>query len=99
MDIAQSKNVKYKGMRMFTGIVQGIGIVLSITKKKDFHTISIKLPAELTNNPLVIGGSIAVNGCCLTITSFNNNGIVTFDIIKETLFVTNLDELQKKQFS
>ena len=40
------------------------------------------------------GASIAVNGCCLTVVNFNQDS-VTFEVMKETLRVTNLSNLQK----
>ena len=48
---------------MFTGIVQGTGIVVAIEEKETIHTLTIEIPN--TDN-LAIGASVAVDGACLT---------------------------------
>ncbi len=77
---------------MFTGIVQGTAEVLSIEEKTNFRTHVIKLPAELLPG-LELGASVSHNGCCLTVTEVDGDR-VSFDLIKETLRITNLGELQ-----
>lgn len=77
---------------MFTGIVQGVGLVADIIKKENFQTHIIELTPDLLEN-LQIGASIAHNGCCLTVTEINNN-LVSFDLMQETLKVTNLGDLK-----
>ncbi len=72
---------------MFTGIVQGQAEVLSLTKRDQFMTLKVSLPTHTEN--LAVGASIAINGTCLTIAEFEGNK-VQFDLIKETLNVTNL---------
>lgn len=76
---------------MFTGIVQGKGLVVAIEDKGDFRTHIIELPEALISN-LETGASIANNGCCLTVTKIEGNHI-SFDLVKETLRLTNLGEL------
>ncbi|QAV24468.1 riboflavin synthase subunit alpha [Proteus hauseri] len=76
---------------MFTGIVQGKGRVISIEDKGDFRTHIIELPEALVQN-LETGASVANNGCCLTATKIEGNQ-VSFDLVKETLRLTNLGEL------
>lgn len=76
---------------MFTGIVQGTAIVHSITRKDDFMQLTVKLPEERCDN-LQLGASIALNGTCLTVTAFEGQN-VSFDLIVETLKVTNLGNL------
>ena len=76
---------------MFTGIVQEIGIISA--KEKTNSGVSIEVDVEPTFlKNLEIGASIAVNGVCLTVTKFNENS-VAFDVIPETLRVTNLEEI------
>ncbi|MCV2508635.1 MAG: riboflavin synthase subunit alpha [Candidatus Lightella neohaematopini] len=77
---------------MFTGIVQSSAPVICINKKDNFLTLSIKLTKHLLSD-LMIGASISINGCCLTVTVINNN-IISFDIIQETLYCTNLKFLK-----
>ena len=77
---------------MFTGIVQGKGRVIAIEDKGDFRTHIIELPKELVGN-LETGASVANNGCCLTVTKIEGTHI-SFDLVKETLRLTNLGELK-----
>jgi riboflavin synthase len=51
----------YTPLPMFTGIVQGLGTLRSLTRE----TAEISAPAELLAG-LVPGASVAVNGVCLT---------------------------------
>ena len=73
---------------MFTGIVKGLFPVERIERLDEFLSLTIKLTPSLCAG-LEIGASIAVNGVCLTVTSIDND-LVTFDVMKETLRVTNL---------
>jgi len=76
---------------MFTGLVQATGKV---------HFLEV-LASGATRlalaSPLLagaeLGASIAVNGCCLTVTSVQGD-VATFDLLAETLRLTNLGELQ-----
>jgi len=76
---------------MFTGIVNAIATVVSIRKKKKFHSYTVKLPFILLKN-LKIGDSIAHNGCCLTVKVIDNS-YIECDVIEETLKSTNLGML------
>ncbi|WMY97632.1 MAG: riboflavin synthase subunit alpha [Arsenophonus sp.] len=77
---------------MFTGIIQGIGKVIDYKKKSYFLNYTIEFPNFLLEK-LKIGYSVSNNGCCLTVTFIQNNQ-VTFDIIKETIKMTNLANLK-----
>lgn len=77
---------------MFTGIVQGTAEVLSVDEKPNFRTHVIRMPAALLPG-LELGASVAHNGCCLTVTAVDGDQ-VSFDLIKETLRLTNLGEIQ-----
>ena len=72
---------------MFTGIVQGTGSVQSI-QGDAVVTVEIQIPST---EGLEIGGSVAIDGVCLTATSVGST--VTFDIIPETLQRTTLRTL------
>ncbi len=76
---------------MFTGIVQGLANVRALQKDQDFMRLRLGLPQGATNQ-LQIGASIAVNGTCLTVTEFADDE-VQFDLIQETLRVTNLGQI------
>lgn len=77
---------------MFTGIIQAIASITAIDEKLNFRTHLIILPNKLLLG-LQVGASVSHNGCCLTVTVINGN-LVSFDIMKETLSLTNLGMLQ-----
>lgn len=75
---------------MFTGLVQAVGEIKAIDKKPQGGCIlTIKSPL-LQNSTL--GESIAVNGCCLTVSEFKNDE-AKFVLLEETLRLTNLGDL------
>ena len=76
---------------MFTGLVQATGKVISIESPASGVTRLTLESALLSSAEL--GASIAVNGCCLTVTSVSGNR-ASFDLLAETLRLTNLGELQ-----
>lgn len=77
---------------MFTGIVQGTAEVLAIEEKPNFRTHIVRLPAEMLPG-LELGASVSHNGCCLTVTEVQGDR-VSFDLVKETLRITNLGDLK-----
>ncbi|QFT84847.1 Riboflavin synthase [Halomonas sp. THAF12] len=76
---------------MFTGIVQGMAEVVAIEEAEAFRTHVVRLPGALGEG-LEIGASVAHNGVCLTVTAIDGER-VSFDLMRETLRVTNLGEL------
>jgi len=68
---------------VFTGIIEEVGRVASAQPN------SLTISASQALCGMEAGGSIAVNGVCLTITSFNT-GSLSVDIMPETLMRTNL---------
>lgn len=78
---------------MFTGIVQ------SATVRALDHldnggarlTLALAFAADLE-----LGESVAVNGCCLTVAELSATS-ADFDLLQETLRVTNLGDLKKDQ--
>lgn len=77
---------------MFTGIVQGTAPIVEVTERANFRTHVMKFTPELLVG-LETGASVAHNGCCLTVTKIDGE-YVSFDLIKETLRLTNLGELK-----
>ena len=75
---------------MFTGIVQGIAPIIEIRRAPDLLTLTIRLPSP--QPPISIGASISLNGVCLTVVAFKDLDI-TFNVIQQTLSVTNLSEI------
>ena len=78
---------------MFTGIVEAKGLISKKIPSMEGQRLQIKVP-EGFNKDLKEGASVAVNGVCLTVTEYSNDQI-SFDVIKETLRVTNLGDLNK----
>ena len=78
---------------MFSGIVAGLAQIVSLNKKKDTAELQIKFPHNFLQQ-IKQGGSIAINGVCLSLKNKDKNQ-ASFDLILETLTKTNLGELQK----
>ncbi|MDO6426868.1 riboflavin synthase subunit alpha [Thalassotalea sp. 1_MG-2023] len=77
---------------MFTGIVQSQAEIISADVNHGLMRLVIKGNLALINH-LQLGASIAVNGCCLTVVEFSqqqHNSVIHFDVIEETLKLTNL---------
>ncbi|WP_107774496.1 riboflavin synthase [Nocardioides sediminis] len=72
---------------MFTGIVEELGTVAAIEEQGDALRLSISAATVLEDTRL--GDSIAVNGCCLTVTDLAD-GTWTADVMAETLDKTSL---------
>ncbi|PHM29118.1 riboflavin synthase subunit alpha [Xenorhabdus budapestensis] len=77
---------------MFTGIVQVKAPIVAIEEKIHFRTHVVKFPAELLSE-IETGASVSHNGCCLTVTKIDGD-LISFDLMKETLRLTNLGELK-----
>jgi riboflavin synthase len=75
---------------MFTGLVEETGELIALEKSTD--GARLKLRASVVSQDARIGDSIAVNGCCLTVTA-NNRDELAFDLLAETLNRTNLGSL------
>jgi len=75
---------------MFTGLVIETGELLSLERTGESARLALRAPA--TGPGAQIGDSIAVNGCCLTVTTRTDDRL-TFDLLAETLRLTNLGDL------
>ena len=76
---------------MFTGIVEEAGTVERI--KPAVKSIALTVRATVTGRGLKLGGSLAVNGCCLTavkVTTCGKFKLAQFDLLQETWRRTNL---------
>ena len=74
---------------MFTGLVEILGSVTSTKSTGNGIRLAMKPTAEFE---VALGDSVAINGVCLTVTTFN--GEISFDVSPETLKSTNLGELK-----
>ncbi|WP_448549939.1 riboflavin synthase subunit alpha [Thalassotalea fusca] len=80
---------------MFTGIVQTQANVISVNNRNNFSQIVVAVNTSWAG-ALSLGASIAINGVCLTVVRYEpqqEETFITFDVIDETLAVTNLCEL------
>ena len=75
---------------MFTGIIEETGSVVAFTQGGDAWKLQIAATVALAD--VALGDSIAVNGCCLTVTRFDT-GHVYFDVLEETRRLTNFTTL------
>ena len=75
---------------MFTGIIEGTGRIKSVKKQPDGMQIEVETHFDLERSN--VGESIAVNGCCLTITSRLGTSFWA-DVSAETLEKTTLGNL------
>ena len=76
---------------MFTGIVQEAGVVKAVTPRGKGWSLEVE--AGGVAKDAKIGDSIAVNGCCLTVTAVKGSRL-TFDLLDETRSKTNLNAAQ-----
>jgi riboflavin synthase len=80
---------------MFTGIIQEVGTVNSITRGVSGAVLGIR--AQRVYTDAAVSDSIAVCGVCLTVTK-KENGILYFDVVSSTLALSNLAKLKKGDF-
>ncbi|MCX6889399.1 MAG: riboflavin synthase [Verrucomicrobia bacterium] len=76
---------------MFTGLVQGAAKVVAIApREKDGARLTLAHPLLSSAKP---GDSISTNGCCLTVVDPQGQQ-ASFDLLAETLRLTNLGDLR-----
>lgn len=76
---------------MFTGIIAEQGRVLSVERDGD-ASATVRLHAPGSTDGLALGGSIAVNGVCLTATAIEGRDF-SVDVMGETLVRSTIGEL------
>jgi riboflavin synthase len=79
---------------MFTGLIEEVGSVTGVGASKNGN--QLKIAAPRIAKKIRRGDSLAVNGCCLTLSSHRGDELV-FDLLEETIARTNLKDLQRKQ--
>jgi riboflavin synthase len=75
---------------MFTGIIEETGKIVAFTSGPDAWKLRIAAKAALAD--VALGDSIAVNGCCLTVTHFDEAHL-EFDVLEETRRLTSFSAL------
>ena len=76
---------------MFTGIVEELGIIKSI--RANSQGLDIIVSADKIFDDLKVGDSVAINGCCQTVTSLWNKEF-TVQAVNETLKLTTFRNLK-----
>src|SRR5213596_4088891 len=79
---------------MFTGLIEEVGTVVAMRASDGGARLQIAAP--LTAKEARSGESIAVNGCCLTLTSRRGDRL-TFDLLEETIARTNLKKMRPQE--
>ena len=78
---------------MFTGLVETTGEVAALAERGQSARLTLRAPRLAAE--AVTGESIAVNGCCLTVSAHDAAaGTLAFDLLAQTLRVTSLGDLQ-----
>ena len=77
---------------MFTGLVESMGTVRSLTSEGEGRRLAID--AALFGADITWGESIAINGVCLTVVE-HSTGSATFQLAPETLRKSNLGAVKK----
>ncbi len=78
---------------MFTGIVEETGTILSFDQGESAYIL--RLSAKTVLDGIALGDSIAVNGCCLSVTEFDHDsGELQFDVLEETKRLTSFADLK-----
>lgn len=72
---------------MFTGLIPATGRIMTLQRKAQGLHLTVDV-SNLAERPAV-GASIAVNGCCLTVTALSG-AAASFDAVEETAGRTNL---------
>ncbi len=76
---------------MFTGLVREVGVVGWL--RRTDQAVQLMLKAPRTAARVRTGESIAVNGCCLTVTAHRDKQLM-FDLLEESLARTNMGTLK-----
>jgi riboflavin synthase len=76
---------------MFTGLIEEVGTVTSTRERERSKQLQIVAPRIAKK--IRPGESVAVNGCCLTLSAHRGDQL-TFDLLEETLDRTNLKMLR-----
>ena len=78
---------------MFTGLIETIGLVRSLTRNAGTGGSSLTIDLGQIANECKPGDSIAINGACLTITKLEGS-LASFDLSAETLEKSTLGHLK-----
>ena len=77
---------------MFTGIVQGIATVDTLTDRPGLRSFRLRFPPGFAAG-LEIGASVSCDGVCLTVTALHGDDAASFDVMQQSLGLTTLGGL------
>ena len=83
---------------MFSGLVEGRAEVLALARRRAGARLELAAPRLARGAPRwrpARGESIAVSGCCLTVSALGRGGRTSYDLSAETLAVTRLGALAR----
>jgi riboflavin synthase len=78
---------------MFTGIIEGMGMVTSVSKSRSGAETVIRVRLGKLGSGLRKGDSVSINGACLTAAKLSKDE-AEFEMISETIRRTNLGQLK-----
>jgi riboflavin synthase len=76
---------------MFTGLIEEVGSVIAAHASD--RGVQLQIAAPQIGKKMRTGDSLAVNGCCLTLSSHRGDQLA-FDLLEETIGRTNLKALR-----
>jgi len=79
---------------MFTGIVQGIATVDTLTDRPGLRSFRLRFPPGFARG-LEIGASVSCDGVCLTVTALHGDDAADFDVMQQSLGLTTLGGLRE----
>jgi riboflavin synthase len=78
-------------IRMFTGLVEVLGTVERVVEEGNGRRFAVRWPGLDPGEPMAMGESVAVNGCCLTAVAIDGE-VFEVQAGPETLLRTNLGD-------
>ncbi len=76
---------------MFTGIVQGMGVIEKVHDHDSLRTFEIEFPKNFCDG-LTVGASVSIDGVCLTVTEIISTTRASFDVMLQSLKITTLGD-------
>ena len=80
---------------MFTGIIQDVGTIKDISHEDTQSHMSFETQLDMSS--WAVGDSVAVDGCCLTITAFPSKSTCCATLSLETLSLTSFSSAKVAQ--
>ena len=84
-----------KSNDVFTGLIEEVGRVTALERHGD--SAQLRLRAPQLAKKVSIGASVAINGCCLTVSAKEDDRLI-FDLLQETLNRTNLADIREAAY-